>query len=223
MKICWSTDCMLLLAAVCCSLITSANGCNKALCASDVSKCLLQELCQCQVKEAGCPCCRECALCLGAMWDPCCSCVGLCKERSKADTHPASRSSVDDLPSPIPSLFRALTSVSENDPSLGWSTFSLPVSEEVQQQHHEHHLLLGTHRALDAVHSNASAPCTVLYFDSCMSMKQCRQSCESVGASSYRWFHNACCECVGPDCLAYGSKDASCQACPPRQNMESGT
>ncbi|XP_078501105.1 twisted gastrulation protein homolog 1-like [Lissotriton helveticus] len=214
MKMCWPNGCALILAVMCYSLIYPANGCNKALCASDVSKCLLQELCQCQPKEAGCPCCRECALCLGTLWEPCCGCVGLCKERGRVDTHPASRSSVEDLPSPIPSLFRALSTVSDNDPPLGWSSFSLPVSEEVQQQHHEHHLVLGTHRALEDTPGNGSALCTVLYFGSCMSMKRCRQSCESVGASRYRWFHNACCECVGPDCWAYGSKDASCQFCP---------
>nr|KAF6424156.1 twisted gastrulation BMP signaling modulator 1 [Rousettus aegyptiacus] len=51
-------------------------SCNKALCASDVSKCLIQELCQCRPGEGNCSCCKECMLCLGTLWDECCDCVG---------------------------------------------------------------------------------------------------------------------------------------------------
>ncbi|KAH0617169.1 hypothetical protein JD844_028909 [Phrynosoma platyrhinos] len=86
---------------------------------------------------------------------------GMCNPRNYSDTPPTSKSTVEELHEPIPSLFRALT-------------------EERM--------------------------CTVVYFDDCMSIHQCKISCESMGASKYRWFHNACCECIGPECIDYGSK-----------------
>lgn len=55
--------------------------------------------------------------------------------------------------------------------------------------------------------------CTVVYFDDCVSIRQCKLYCESMGGSKYRWFHNACCQCVGPECLDYGSKAVKCMNC----------
>lgn len=63
------------------------------------------------------------------------------------------------------------------------------------------------------VHSNDKEHmCTVVYFDDCMSI-QCKNLCTSMGASKYRWFHNACCECVGSECIDYGSKTVKCMNC----------
>lgn len=39
--------------------------------------------------------------------------------------------------------------------------------------------------------------CTVAYMSQCMSWNKCKNACMSMGASSYRWFHDGCCECVG--------------------------
>lgn len=55
--------------------------------------------------------------------------------------------------------------------------------------------------------------CTVVYFDDCVSIRQCKLYCESMGGSKYRWFHNACCQCIGPECLDYGSKAVKCMNC----------
>lgn len=55
--------------------------------------------------------------------------------------------------------------------------------------------------------------CTVVYFDDCVSIRQCKQYCESMGGSKYRWFHNACCQCIGPECVDYGSKAVKCMNC----------
>ncbi|XP_063310968.1 twisted gastrulation protein homolog 1-A-like [Pelobates fuscus] len=207
---------LLVFVVVCCSVIPSVIGCNKALCASDVSKCLLQELCQCQMKEGRCPCCQECSLCLGSVWDQCCDCVGLCSEDKKARRHSARRSSLEELPVPVPSLFRALSGVQEGDPSLGWSAHSLTVSEEFTQKSHMDHILLGDDSVVPSPPLvNMSGLCTALYFNTCMSMRHCHQSCESVGSSRYRWFHNGCCQCIGPDCYGYGSKEPLCLQCHP--------
>uniref|UniRef100_A0A9L0RN41 Twisted gastrulation BMP signaling modulator 1 n=1 Tax=Equus caballus TaxID=9796 RepID=A0A9L0RN41_HORSE len=107
-------------------------SCNKALCAGDVSKCLIQELCQCRPGEGNCSCCKECMLCLGTLWDECCDCVGTCNPRNYSDIPPTSKSTVEELHEPIPSLSRALT---EGDTQLNWNIVSFPVAEELS--HHE--------------------------------------------------------------------------------------
>uniref|UniRef100_H9GCL3 Twisted gastrulation BMP signaling modulator 1 n=2 Tax=Anolis carolinensis TaxID=28377 RepID=H9GCL3_ANOCA len=208
----------LLLVAVTWAVASPADTCNKALCASDVSKCLLQEVCQCEANRAGCPCCRECAFCLGNLWETCCDCVGLCDERPLSAPRPAQRSSMHNLMSPVPSLFRALTAISDNESPMGWSILTLPVEEELRQNHVEtDHLLLGPHTGLvlpDAEGLNATAPpCQSIFFNECLSMSRCRTACQSVGAWRYRWFHNACCQCVGPDCRGYGGAQAICSNC----------
>lgn len=50
--------------------------------------------------------------------------------------------------------------------------------------------------------------CTVAYMSQCMSWNKCKNACMSMGASSYRWFHDGCCECVGFTCLNYGINES---------------
>uniref|UniRef100_A0A8C0QDK3 Tsg C-terminal domain-containing protein n=1 Tax=Canis lupus familiaris TaxID=9615 RepID=A0A8C0QDK3_CANLF len=183
--------------------------CNKALCASDVSKCLIQVglIILCAVFSIVlCNCCKK----------------GMCNPRNYSDTPPTSKSTVEELHEPIPSLFRALT---EGDTQLNWNIVSFPVAEELS--HHENLVsFLETvnqphHQNVSVPSNNVHAPyssdkehmCTVVYFDDCMSIHQCKISCESMGASKYRWFHNACCECIGPECIDYGSKTVKCMNC----------
>lgn len=202
------------------SLPAPANGCNKALCASDVSKCLIQELCQCRPTDGNCSCCKECMLCLGTLWEECCDCVGMCNPKNYSDSPATSKSTVEELHRPIPSLFRALT---EGDAPINMMVVSFPVAEELS--HHEN--LVSFLETLDDQHQNVSLPgnsihasydtqdnmCTVVYFDDCVSIRQCKLYCESMGGSKYRWFHNACCQCIGPECVDYGSKAVKCVNC----------
>lgn len=37
-----------------------------------------------------------------------------------------------------------------------------------------------------------------------------------MGATSYRWFHDGCCECIGDTCINYGINESQCQFCPMR-------
>nr|CAI5863226.1 unnamed protein product [Callosobruchus analis] len=48
-------------------------SCNEATCGSIVSKCLLTELCTCDVKLRSCS--KDCFNCLGYLYSDCCSCV----------------------------------------------------------------------------------------------------------------------------------------------------
>uniref|UniRef100_A0A8C6YL04 Twisted gastrulation BMP signaling modulator 1 n=1 Tax=Nothoprocta perdicaria TaxID=30464 RepID=A0A8C6YL04_NOTPE len=133
-------------------IICPSAACNKALCASDVSKCLIQELCQCRPGEGNCSCCKECMLCLGTLWDECCDCVGMCNPRNYSDTPPTSKSTVEELHEPIPSLFRALT---EGDTQLNWNIVSFPVAEELS--HHEN-LVSFLETVNQPQHQNVSVP-----------------------------------------------------------------
>lgn len=50
-------------------------GCNEAVCASIVSKCMLTQSCKCDFKTNS-TCSRLCYLCLDYLYNECCSCVG---------------------------------------------------------------------------------------------------------------------------------------------------
>ncbi|XP_059391511.1 twisted gastrulation protein homolog 1-B isoform X2 [Carassius carassius] len=201
------------------SSFSLALACNKALCASDVSKCLIQELCQCRPSDGNCSCCKECLMCLGSLWEECCDCVGMCNPKNLSDTPATAKSTVEELQRPIPSLFRALT---DGDAPINMMVVSFPVAEELSYQQNLLSFLetLDTHHNVslpgNSIHASYDTPdklCTVVYFDDCVSIRQCKQYCESMGGSKYRWFHNACCECIGPECLDYGSKAVKCMNC----------
>ena len=56
--------------------------------------------------------------------------------------------------------------------------------------------------------------CTVAYLRQCMAERKCEKSCQSMGASSYRWFgEDGCCECVGHNCINYGINQSRCLDC----------
>lgn len=61
-----------------------------------------------------------------------CLVVGMCNPRDYSETPPTSKSTVEDLHAPIPSLFRALT---EGETPINMMVVSFPVSEELS--HHE--------------------------------------------------------------------------------------
>ena len=56
--------------------------------------------------------------------------------------------------------------------------------------------------------SPTTVNCTVSYVAQCVAYKKCRMTCTSMGAHSYRWFRDGCCECVGPYCLNYGINES---------------
>lgn len=92
------------------------------------------------------------------------------------------------------------------------------ISEETNEA--DHPVRHNKHRLLSEL-SSAGMNCTVAYMSQCVSLKRCRDSCGSMGASRYRWFHQyGCCECIGSTCLDYGKGEPLCLKCPLPDNEE---
>uniref|UniRef100_A0A8C2KP77 Twisted gastrulation BMP signaling modulator 1a n=1 Tax=Cyprinus carpio TaxID=7962 RepID=A0A8C2KP77_CYPCA len=111
----------------------------------------VQGLCQCRPSEGNCSCCKECMLCLSSLWEECCDCVGMCNPRNYSDSPATSKSTVEELYRPIPSLFRALT---EGDAPINMMVVSFPVAEELS--HHEN--LVSFLETLDSQSHKISLP-----------------------------------------------------------------
>lgn len=200
------------------------HACNEAVCASLVTKCMLLKSCECDMtKRDNCTCCKECHRCLSKLYTECCSCVGLCPERSGGDNEERT-STVEELIDPIPKLFSLLTE--EPDPLLRWTTYTysahfdlmgfkpdgVELEIDIVNKDDGHRI---RHHNVNIDTKSDSMNCTVAYMSHCMSLKKCRDSCESMGAASYRWFHRqACCECIGNTCLNFGKAEPLCLHCP---------
>lgn len=77
--------------------------------------------------------------------------AGMCNPKNYSDTPASSKSTVEELQQPIPSLFRALT---EGDAPINMMVVSFPVAEELS--HHEN--LVSFLETLDDPHQNVSLP-----------------------------------------------------------------
>ncbi|XP_042901896.1 twisted gastrulation protein homolog 1 isoform X1 [Parasteatoda tepidariorum] len=198
----------------CCLYITSAyeiGSCNEAVCASIVSKCMLTQSCKCDAKNITCS--KDCFYCLDFLYSECCSCVELCPKKNDTDNYLNMKSHVEDLPEPFPDLFSVLTE--EKDSRLRWISYTYPVEisfitldKEIKFQAKS----TESSNGVDAV--EPSINCTVAFMSQCMSWNKCKNACSSMGASSYRWFHDGCCECVGSTCINYGINENRCLDCP---------
>lgn len=62
--------------------------------------------------------------------------------------------------------------------------------------------------------------CTVAFMAQCISWNKCSVSCQSMGATSYRWFHDGCCECIGDTCINYGINESRCMNCPLKKDED---
>uniref|UniRef100_A0A1I8PHY4 Protein twisted gastrulation n=1 Tax=Stomoxys calcitrans TaxID=35570 RepID=A0A1I8PHY4_STOCA len=175
------------------------ESCNEDICASVVSKCILTQSCKCEVKDAACY--QSCIMCMGKKYfEECCACVDLCPAKKAPPL--SQKSHVEDFEG-VPELFDVLVSSPSDDLEYNWNIFTFPVDYEAKTSSSEKHSQLDT-----------ELNCTVVYMDSCISWNKCRQTCRSTGASSYRWFHDGCCECVGSTCLNYGVNESRCKHCP---------
>ncbi|KAL7736009.1 hypothetical protein ACLKA6_002431 [Drosophila palustris] len=194
-------------------LVTAYDDeCNEMLCGSIVSKCQLTQSCQCELNDCEI---KSCFRCLGELYTECCGCLGLCPQRKDDTKSVALRSEIGDVDG-IPELFDTLTA--EEDEL--WSTTRISIRSGFKPRPD------GNTKSESSIqpnyNQNESVNCTVIYVNSCMVSTKCKQQCESMGASSYRWFHNGCCECVGALCLHYGINESRCTECSDYHELASG-
>lgn len=133
----------------------------------------------------------------------------------------SSLSHVEDLPEPMPMLFSTITE--EDDALRRWTLEKFPVTM--------HFVTIDDHGEMETTvyypirnketsvagmndDEDESVDCTVVYMARCMPLNKCKISCTSMGASAYRWFHDACCQCIGPKCINYGMNTSKCLRCP---------
>ncbi|XP_018006681.1 protein twisted gastrulation [Hyalella azteca] len=196
--------------------ISNDQHCHDLLCASVVSKCALTESCKCEINRAAaeCSCCHNCTACLGADYDKCCSCVGLCDRTSSMSL--VRESQVGDIAEPIDTLFRAIASAP--DEYNMWTYYTFPIDDTLD----EHARKTQRSIRIEVLPQNGVEPvaggrtqvnCTVMYHSQCISVTKCHDYCSRRGAASYRYFFDGCCECVGLYCLNYGLNESKCAEC----------
>ncbi|XP_064598850.1 twisted gastrulation protein homolog 1-like [Liolophura sinensis] len=209
----WCVWALLLLSMVgLVAMATGSNGCNKAICASVVSKCMLIKSCECDMtNKRNCTCCKDCHMCLAKHYLHCCSCVGMC-DPPKANENIQRTSAIEDLNDPIPDLFNVLTE--EDDILQRWSIHRYPVHDD-SYIYKPHHVDMDFSTNMEQTDSDTVLNCTVAFMSQCMSLRKCKDSCKSMGAARYRWFHeHGCCQCIGNSCLDYGIGEEKCLRCP---------
>lgn len=211
--------------------------CKEAVCASVVSKCLLIDACKCKcgANVTSCSCARNCFQCLDFLFTDCCDCVKMCPTDT-IGAHEDHTSQVGDLPDAYPVLFKALTD--DVDPTLRWVSYTFVESNRDGQQAAvvsvttnvdgsgtttttETSTTTTTGSSIQVV-TTSTPNCTVAFMSQCTSWNKCRQSCRSIGAAKYRWFHDGCCECVGSTCFGYGLGEAKCLDCSPYSSSDAG-
>ncbi|KAK9708206.1 Twisted gastrulation (Tsg) protein conserved region [Popillia japonica] len=196
-----------------------------------VSKCLLTQSCKCDLKN--CSCCKECSSCLSFQYSQCCSCVDLCPKPNDTGVKLSKQSNIEDFPEKMPELFKALTE--SPDSQDRWVSFTYPVDFDIA------HIAPIKDYKLQLQSSDPDAKplpiwnCTVAFMAECMSWAKCKNNCQSMGASSLRWFHNGCCECIGDTlrwfhngccecigdtCINYGLNEAKCSKCSQSEQVE---
>lgn len=201
---------------------TGSEYCNETVCGSIVSKCQLMKRCNCDANVVNVTCTQDCFKCLDYLYIECCACVDVCpKVNSTAELLLSSQSHVEDLPEPLPFLFTTITE--EDDPLQRWTLETFPVrmsfvtasgQGEVTTSHHHPYISKITNGDGFDRQEDLTVNCTVVFMSDCMPYNKCKSSCTSMGASAYRWFHDGCCECVGPHCINYGMNESKCLLCP---------
>lgn len=133
-------------------------------------------------------------------------------------------SHIEVLDDPVPGLFEVLTE--ENDKLGRWTSQSFPVQLTFENSDSKKKVkfIEGTKVVsggdqIDNFHAN----CNVAFISKCLSWTKCKQACISMGSSSYRWFHNGCCQCVSKNCVNYGIASGQCTACPAKAENLSTT
>lgn len=135
----------------------------------------------------------------------------MCPKPNDTGNALSKKSHVEDFQDPVPDLFQAL--MTEPDTLDRWHTFTFPVDIDIAMYRPKFEKEI---KMLTQNNEQEVAPrkdiitlnCTVAYMSQCMSWNKCKSSCQSTGASKYRWFHDGCCECIGHTCINYGINES---------------
>ncbi|KAG5869987.1 hypothetical protein JTB14_026379 [Gonioctena quinquepunctata] len=192
-------------------IIHQVESCNEAVCGSVVSLCSLTKSCNCDLKNS--TCCRDCFNCLGYLSTECCSCVGLCPNLNDS-TELSKKSHVEDFDKGVPDLFTAMTEYPDILQRWDAKTFPIDIGHNTYIPKEEVKMRMQTaEQEVLPPKDVITANCTVVFWAQCMSSTNCRKSCHSMGASSFRWFHDGCCQCIGEYCINYGINESRCTIC----------
>ncbi|XP_053212224.1 protein twisted gastrulation-like [Panonychus citri] len=197
----------------------NTDTCNEHVCASIVSKCMLTQSCKCDTLN-NLTCSKDCSTCLDYLYSECCSCLEMCPPQNSTYSILSTKSHFEALDSQSAELFTALTR--DEDPLERWVAFTFPtrksfiVPSESQAKEIVSDPKVKVTMKTDGqdTEEDIQANCTVAYLSHCLSWNKCKSSCSSMGAISYRWFHDGCCECVGPYCIDFGLDESKCLHCP---------
>ncbi|XP_044269792.1 protein twisted gastrulation-like [Tribolium madens] len=202
--------------------VHQAQTCNEAVCGSIVSKCLLTQSCKCDFSFENCTCCKDCFNCLSYLYAECCSCVDMCPKPNDTEGALNKKSNVEDFMEPVPALFNTLTEFPDNE--LRWNSTTFPIDIDTSQYGPKKEIKIHMQSAeqeVAPIKTNViTLNCTVAFMSKCMSLTKCRAGCQTMGASSYRWFHDGCCECIGQHCINYGINESRCRECPLKDEIE---
>jgi len=143
----------------------------------------------------------------------------MCPKPNDTGSSLSKKSQVEDISNAVPGLFQALTI--EPDTERRWTAFTYPVDHDLtylspspkQELHIQVFESNGVAQEDPAKPNVLTINCTVAYMSDCMSINKCKANCQSMGASSYRWFHDGCCECIGNYCINYGVNESRCLKC----------
>lgn len=172
-------------------------SCNEQVCASIVSKCMLTQSCNCDLKN--CTCCKDCFNCLNFMYGECCSCVDMCPKPNETQQSRQIVSYPDKLEG-FPALFDSLTS--DQDAEDRWVSFTFPVDWPealyAKVKEPDYWMIDSPNQSIDEILKKANEGnsdrmenvvtlnCTVAYVSQCLSLGKCRKMCIDMGASSMR-------------------------------------
>jgi len=210
--------------------------CNKEICASIVSYCLIQEMCSCDTSQLhSCSCCKGCAVCLSERFDQCSDCVGIPNKQTYKEiaenVQLVEMSVFNEIEHPSPELFSKWTD--RQSSSLNYQIFKYPNVERLTSNMHHHGRHHGNQNGpvrrrfttrdyelalknLNRHQDDPDAVCTAAFVDKCLTRDACHQSCEAMGASFYGSFPSGCCGCFGHSCTSttfHHTFQAKCRNC----------
>ncbi|KAJ8969498.1 hypothetical protein NQ314_001723 [Rhamnusium bicolor] len=144
----------------------------------------------------------------------------MCPKPNDTGSVLSKKSHVEVFSESVPALFDVLTELP--DPHNRWNSTLFPVDIDISQYEAKKDFKLhmqGAEQDVVPKQNIITFNCTVAFWSQCMSWTKCKSSCQSMGATSYRWFHDGCCECIGQNCINFGIDESRCKECPLKDEM----